>query len=557
MSAPPVNQRRRGRPPGSKNYKKREPKPPTEARPATVSNMVLTLATDGAGETVFTTEEAVARIEQTLTGDTAVQKLLDLQIKDRLQKSKKPWKALKDLRDSAFGFTYYLPKEAPPTDRSSSDAVNSIAKQLEKQLYEWIETLWSGKVLFFTGQIELGEDAERGPHIQGYCELAYRMRVPGQIKREIFGDTHSHVHIDTRKGEQHEMVQYVSKSTTRIAGPWTWPTGATPRPSQQGKRNDLSDIVEAVWDAVNAPNRLDKMIHLFTGTNRASVARYLPYIDRLQNMMLQRKHRGVFRSPMDIIVIHGAEGCGKSERIFELVGENSFSLSGPMVSSGQVWFQAYCCEEIFWIDECVTEISYLKLLQYLDRFPLVIQQKNGHAFAAWRVIFITTNVNPTDWYGGIEKIGVHSRAIMRRITQEVQVRPDGFKSRTRIDRATFGPWVETKGRFSQFTPKISNPNRRLFDPRDVEHEPWDGIVEDDAMAAHQWDNGEIYDTEPMPKLPRMEYGTDEVATEAGDVEIYHDDPVESDDATFSDDLVGVHASTLVDNNSGTDEWLAF
>lgn len=93
-------------------------------------------------------------------------------------------------------------------------------------------------------------------------------------------------------------------------------------------------------------------------------------------------------------VYYGSTGTGKTRRAIE---EDKVEWT----HGGDRWFDGYDQQERVLFDDfdgVKSGITYRKLLQLLDRYPLQVPIKGG--FVEWcpRVIVITTNIPPDRWY---------------------------------------------------------------------------------------------------------------------------------------------------------------
>jgi hypothetical protein len=282
-----------------------------------------------------------------------------------------------------------------------------------------LEINWN-VVSFLTMQVE------RSPttgllHNQGYAELKRCLSIE-EIKRIVFHGAAS-VHIEFRKGSQEQAIEYCRKVESRAtpdAVPFTF---GRPRTIYQGERTDLTNVVLAVQHAVE--NNRDVDYDILFGPERNTVARHMRYTERVIETLNRRNATGVLRK-LDVIVFWGPPGTGKSALVWKFVaGHPHFKLDNSMIpDSGSPWLNGYQSQPILWIDDAVTRIDPHVLQNLLDRYPMTLNVKNSHAYAAWRIVFITSNFPCDEWYGAQNlylKKSVPAetvRSIKRRITCE-------------------------------------------------------------------------------------------------------------------------------------------
>lgn len=122
----------------------------------------------------------------------------------------------------------------------------------------------------------------------------------------------------------------------------------------------------------------------------------------------------VLRDIQQVNVYWGVTGSGKTHRVFEEIG-SSFYIK----SSTTKWFDGYNGQEDIVIDEFSGVIDIVHLLKWLDRYPCAVEVKGSQVYLNTKRWWITSNINPQDWYN---KEGVTSEqraALRRRLTNVV------------------------------------------------------------------------------------------------------------------------------------------
>lgn len=68
-------------------------------------------------------------------------------------------------------------------------------------------------------------------------------------------------------------------------------------------------------------------------------------------------------------------------------------------------------------DDFVGKVSLTGFLRALDRYPLLVGNKGGSVYAKWEYVFITSNLDPSQWWPGCSVM--HREALERRFTKVI------------------------------------------------------------------------------------------------------------------------------------------
>jgi hypothetical protein len=245
-------------------------------------------------------------------------------------------------------------------------------------------------------QYEQGESGTH--HYQGYVELKKRTTFPN-IKTLLGSNT---IHLEPRKGTAEQAADYCKKEEGRLQGPWEH---GTPKPTQQGKRNDIKVFAEAVK---SGNKRKRDMLEDFP----AQMARFPKFYDMLQASEFPE------RVPPKVYLLIGPAGSGKTRAVYEATKDSREHFWRSAVSNGVIWFDGYDRHRDVLFDDfagAANKMPLVNLLQLLDRYPIQVPVKGSHVWWTPERIFITTNIFPREWYKW-EGRGEQYRALARRFT---------------------------------------------------------------------------------------------------------------------------------------------
>lgn len=238
-------------------------------------------------------------------------------------------------------------------------------------------------------------------HLQGYCELNPRSpQRMSRVKAVLGAPT---AHLERRLGTAGQAVAYCTKDESRapgpLAGPLWWPREWSPEKTQ-GRRTDLDELLKAVQEGQG--------LRQVAEANPSVFVRYHKGIKAFKDLLFVPKDRG----EQEVFVLYGDAGTGKSRYVFENFPEVFPVALGR--AGGQLWWDGYDGESTIIIDDFHGEIPLVEFKRILDRHKMRVPVKGGFVPACWNTIFITSNMQPIDWYATPEP--QDRQAIARRIT---------------------------------------------------------------------------------------------------------------------------------------------
>lgn len=235
---------------------------------------------------------------------------------------------------------------------------------------------------------EIGDKKET-PHLQGYCELNVKQRFKALKNSFIEG-----AHIEPRKGTQKQAIDYCKKDDCYFE---------FGERKKQGVRNDIVSIKEYIETSSNPSVR--DLIDTVEGINFVS----LRVFDRL--IPIYEPYRDW--KPY-IYWFYGASGAGKTKLAVAILGKDHF----PMSYSSR-FFNGYDAHpNVLFDDFRKNSISFNEFLRMTDRYKYICEVKGGSRQFVPKLIVITSDEHPSDWWSGNDLI-----QILRRVDTIYRILP--------------------------------------------------------------------------------------------------------------------------------------
>lgn len=238
-------------------------------------------------------------------------------------------------------------------------------------------------------QLEKGE--EETPHLQGYISFNNAKRF-SEFRKFFTGER---AHIAVAKGTAKQNKKYCTKESGRIQGPWEF--GELPH---QGKRSDLL----ACKDLLDSGASLKELSEDYF----SQFVRYHRSFKEYQLLIAEARSW-----PMEIEVVYGSTGTGKSRYCFENYPGAYWKSKN---SGNQQFWDGYTGQEVIIIDEYYGWFSWDYLLRLTDRYPFNVDIKHGTVPIAAKKIVFTSNKHPREWYPNTKYGWDDSNPLKRRIT---------------------------------------------------------------------------------------------------------------------------------------------
>jgi len=263
---------------------------------------------------------------------------------------------------------------------------------------QWVEE----KMLYLVYQLEVGANGTE--HYQGYVEFKEKKRMKA-AQRLITGEPEESPHMEERQGTGEEASDYCKKDDTRVPDTLWYEFGER-KISAAGKRNDLKEFKDAV---IHDRKRKRDLIEQHYGT----MCRY----PKFYNMLTLMTRPKVNEAPQVVLLI-GEPGLGKTRYVYSQHNDDDELYVAPL-SNGTPWYDEYDGHHAVLLDDFSGSSCHMQLvtlLRLVDRYPVMVPVKGAHTWFCPRIIYITTNILPKDWYKW-ENRGVQYLALARRFTK--------------------------------------------------------------------------------------------------------------------------------------------
>lgn len=256
--------------------------------------------------------------------------------------------------------------------------------------------------------IETGESGT--PHIQ-MAIYFHKKRAWGAVKK-LF----PRAHVE-HMGGSWEQQDYCCKDGELIR--------CEDHRPKKGKRSDL----ESFYADIKAGRSLAELYD----AHPSAMIRYRSAFDRIRNDLNEYPFRKV-----DVRIIWGPGGTGKTRDAMYVPVQDEHgeieqwvkkkSIYRVPLSENLKWFDGYNGQQILVVDEFRgNTCKFSRWLQLCDGHELKVEVKGSVVPAEWTQIWFTSNVDPEQWWDGVD-LGM--KEFKRRITEIWHYGDDGVKTLT-------------------------------------------------------------------------------------------------------------------------------
>lgn len=253
------------------------------------------------------------------------------------------------------------------------------------------ESVWVPPTVLPQGIVYLKGQLERGTST-GYLHyqvlVVFNRSVRLSTVKSKFGGPEVHAEASRSSAAN----DYVWKDDTRVHGT-QFELGQLPKSTKYTKED---------WDLVKELAKAGKFDEITSSV-------------MIRNWSNIVKIHGHFSNPepveRTVKVFWGATGTGKSRTAWDEAGFDAY----PKIPSTKFW-DGYRGHEHVVCDEYTGQIGITHLLQWCDRYPVLVEIKGSVTCLRAKKIWITSNIDPRNWYNDSNSTMEQRLALLRRLT---------------------------------------------------------------------------------------------------------------------------------------------
>lgn len=290
-------------------------------------------------------------------------------------------------------------------DTQSRDWMLTIRAEghMENEIKALFEKIGAGAVF----QRETGADTGY-EHFQCFLQVKTPMRF-STLKNHLTNAGFRDAHIERRRKSVADCVAYCTKSETQAGQPVY--VGKINMKDKRGQRSDLIGLREQILDGMS-------MQEVLLGDSGAKAAHCTRWLGELEEAYVRKELGGKLRD-IDAHYLYGAPGVGKTRFVYDRYPIEDIYR----VTNYKHPFDEYGRHKVLVLDEYDSQLPWEQLLNYLDRYPVVLPARYHNHQACFTAVWIISNLPLAAQYPDI--VGERRLALMRRLADCNYMTPEG------------------------------------------------------------------------------------------------------------------------------------
>jgi len=303
------------------------------------------------------------------------------------------------------------------TQAMESDNAHASAEQ-RTQLFMDLPRMWyaQGEIAYIVWQLEKG--ASGNLHLQIYLVLKENpSNKNGRSLTWVKNNINAKMNIELCKGTHEQCRAYCMKQDTRQSGPWELGEYTDGRAVQgsavaaMGRATQKASL-EEVKDAILKGATDDELWLRFFGV----MLRHQKALNSFR-LSIRAKERDW---QTNLLVLYGPPGTGKSHTAKTICKKHGggFWLRKPK-DHGTDWWDGYDGQPVVVLDEYYGWLPFDSLCRLVDKNPYQVETKGSMIPFTSKLVVITSNVPPREWYSEEAINAARWAALVRRMSGSI------------------------------------------------------------------------------------------------------------------------------------------
>lgn len=240
-------------------------------------------------------------------------------------------------------------------------------------------------------------------HLQGYFVIHEQHGDSGRASMKWVNDhIYKQMYVAKRMGTHQQAIDYCRKQESRVAGPYEYGQHIDADANRKGignkKKATLDELRIKIDNGVPMEQLWIDHFNIMTAHSKA--------MKEYSKIVLSRERRPEPKT----FVFWGPPGTGKTHRVVSSIERLKLNAFWYRPGVGGAWFDGYdpLVHDCVVFDEFKGQVPYTLMLALLDKYPCHVEGKGTSISFRPKVIFITSNFAPNEWYGRNGKKEFHS-----------------------------------------------------------------------------------------------------------------------------------------------------